>query len=223
MPEQALAGVDLVWSEFDTPPTAPAAPLSVSARQQAVAARADVLRAVTAYDQAQSDVRAELARQYPAISLAPGYTWERGLVKLPLSVNLALPSFDLNRAAIAAAVARRDQAGAAIEAVLADATSAIDAAMAEQGSAWSALRQIRERELPQTAAAAARADDQLRLGAIGRAEWAAAQIAALETQLAALDALARVQLAQAGLEEALRRPLDGPELALKRDQLEMLP
>lgn len=223
LPEQALAGVDLLWPEFDSPAADPATSLDAAARQQAVAARADVLRAVTAYDQAESDVRAELARQYPTISLAPGYTWERGLVKLPLSVNLALPSFDLNRAAISAAVARRDQAGAAIEAVLADAAGAIDAALAEHGAAWSALQRIRDQEIPQTATAAARADDQLRLGAIGRAEWAAAQIAALEAQSAALDTLGRVQLAQAGLEEALRRPLDGPELALRPEQLETLP
>ena len=56
-------------------------------------------------DQAKcyANLRGELARQYPAVSLGPGYTWERGLVKLPFAINLAVPSFDLNRAAIRAA------------------------------------------------------------------------------------------------------------------------
>jgi CRISPR system Cascade subunit CasA len=134
---------------------------------RAVAGRADVLKAIVAYDQAEADLRGELARQYPAVSLGPGYTWERGLVKLPFAINLTVPSFDLNRAAIRAAEARRAQAGAAIETTLAQAQAAIESARAERAAAAAALDRVRRTELPQTEAVARRADAQLAKGAVG--------------------------------------------------------
>jgi CRISPR system Cascade subunit CasA len=187
-----------------------------------VAGRADVLKAVVTYDQAEADLRGEVARQAPSISLGPGYTWERGLVKLPFALNLGLPSFDLNHAAIAAAEARRAQAGAAIESALANAQGAIEQALAERNAAWAALDRIRRTELPQTQAVAARADGQLAAGSIGRIDWTAAKIAAQEARLAQVDALARVVAADAALEEAMRKPLEGPETMIDPARLTAL-
>lgn len=218
LPATALDGLDVAWDGFDAASTdAPALSPSVMAR--AVAGRADVLKAIVAYDQAEADLRGELARQYPAVSLGPGYTWERGLVKLPFAINLAVPSFDLNRAAIRAAEARRAQAGAAIETTLAQAQAAIESARAERAAASAALDRVRRTELPQTAAVARRADAQLAKGTAGRADWAGAQIAALEARLAEIDALARLRAADAALEDALRQPLEGPETMIDRNRL----
>jgi cobalt-zinc-cadmium efflux system outer membrane protein len=210
LPAMALAQQGLVWDDFASPAPAPAS-IDAATRAQAIAGRADILRSLAAYDRSEADLRGELARQYPAVSLGPGYTWERGLVKLPFGANLSLPSFDLNRSAIAAAEAKRAQAGAAIESVLAAAQGAIESAVAERRAAGAALARIRREELPPNDAAAARADSQLRVSRIGRADWAAAKIAALEAHLAEVDALARVRMADAALEEAMRRPLEGPE------------
>jgi CRISPR system Cascade subunit CasA len=209
----------LVWPEFDAPPAEPPAIMSAM-RVQAVSARADILKSLASYDQTEADLRLEIAKQYPTISLAPGYTWERGLVKLPLSVNLAFPSFDLNRAAIRSALARRDEAGAAIEQAIAAAQGEIDAALVERAAAMSALARLRNSELPQTKASAARVEAQLTQGQIARADWADAQLASLLAQLGALDALARVQTAEAALEDALRRPLEGPETMIRPERLE---
>jgi len=173
-----------------------------------------VLKALAAYDQAEADLRGELAKQAPSISIGPGYTWDHGLVKLPFALGLNLPSFDLNRSAIRAAEARRAEAGAAIETALSAAQGAIEAAEAEQAGAFAALARVRTAEVPAAHATAQRTDQRLKLGAIDKAEWAGARIAALEADLAEVDALVRARLAVLALEDALRRPLGGPELAI---------
>jgi CRISPR system Cascade subunit CasA len=210
VPVQALDGQMLAWRDF-TAPRAALPMLPPQERARAIAARADVLHALAAYDQAEADVRVQVAQRMPALSLGPGYTWERGLVKLPFALNLALPAWDGNRAGIAAAEAHRAQAGAALEATLANAQAAMEAAQTERLAAAAALARLRAEELPATARAAAKADVQLKLGSIGTADWAAAQIAAAEAELAQVDALVRLRSADLALEDALRRPLDGPE------------
>lgn len=212
LPAGALTGVVLAWDDFAQPQ--PLAPLSREEQTRTVAARSDVLQALVAYDQAEADLRGAVAKQYPAITLGPGYTWERGLVKLPFALGLALPSWDLNHRAIAAAEAHRRQAGAAIESALAGAQQAIDTAETELTTAGAALARIRTSELPEARLAAERADRQLALGAIGRADWLAARIAEREARRNELDALVRLRSAEAGLEEAVRRPLQGPETAI---------
>ena len=153
MPGSALVEQTLAWPDFAAPsPTPPAIAPAEGAR--AIAARADVLRAVAAYDQAEADLRGQVAQRMPALSLGPGYTWERGLVKLPFALNLSLPSWDGNRAAIVAAEAHRAQAGAALETTLAAAQAAIEAAQTERAAAAAALARVRSEELPATTRAA---------------------------------------------------------------------
>ncbi len=211
VPIAALSIDSVTWEGFDEPLVAEPDDPSVRA---ALIARADILRVVAAYDQSEADLRGEIARQYPAISVGPGFTWERGLVKLPFSLGLILPPLDLNRRAIAAAEARRSEAGRVLEAAVASASSAITAAVAEAHAAREALSRIRQDELPAARQLAAQADHELRAGAIDRADWAAAQGGALVARLAEVDALARVHAANTALELALRRPLTGPELEI---------
>ncbi|MBT9470815.1 MAG: TolC family protein [Phenylobacterium sp.] len=211
VPVEALNDVTLSWTDFDRPADDPGAGVTEEIRTAATLSRADVLKAVAAYDQAESDLRAEAARQYPAISIAPGYTWERGLVKIPVSLGLVLPPLDLNRGAIATAKAKRTEAGRKLEAVVAGSQAAIDAALAETRAARDALRQVRNVELVAAGRLSAQADRELAQGAIDRTDWAAAQAGAGLARISELDALARVHAADAGLEDALRRPLEGPE------------
>jgi outer membrane protein TolC len=207
-----LTGAAVVWDGFDSPPTIGLS--DVPSRRAALVARADILRVVAAYDQSEANLRGEVARQYPAISIGPGFTWERGLVKLPFSIGLALPPLDLNRRAIATAEAKRAEAGRMLEAAIADATAAIDVADGEASAARTALTTVRRDELPAAQRLAAQAERELRAGAIDRTDWAAAQEGALVARLAELDALARVHNADTALELALRRPLEGPELSI---------
>jgi outer membrane protein TolC len=78
----AFGSITPSWLGFDTPESDPGAEVPEGSRLAAVLSRSDVLRAVAAYDQAEAGLKLETARQYPALSIGPGYTWERGLVKL---------------------------------------------------------------------------------------------------------------------------------------------
>jgi outer membrane protein, heavy metal efflux system len=212
LPAGALDGVELVWEDFDTPPGISTG--TPAQHQAAATARTDVLRVVVAYDQAEIDLRGEVSRQYPSITLGPGFTWERGLVKLPFALGLALPPLDLNRSAIAAAEARRVEAGHRLEAAVLAATGAIDTALIECAASRTALNRLRTVDLPAARSLAQRAERDLRAGAIDRTEWAVSQAGEQLARLAEIDALARVHAADAALEEAYRRPLAGPETAI---------
>jgi outer membrane protein TolC len=210
----ALHGVSLSWPNFEEPIVNDGAALA-DARASALLDRPDILRAIAAYDQSESDLSGEVAKQFPQIHLGPGYTWERGLVKIPFSLGLVLPPLDLNRNAIKAAEAKRSAAGSHLESVVASAQAAIDSAIAEQNAASKGLARVREAELPAARRAAQQADDALRLGEIDRVDWGASKAGALQAQLAANEALRRAQEANAALEDALRRPLEGPERAVR--------
>lgn len=213
VPAASLDPVAFVWPDFAEMPSAPA--ITPEVVRTALVHRGDVLHQLVAYDQAEAALRVEVARQMPSISLAPGYTWQGGLFHIPFGINLQAPSFDLNRSAIAAAEARRVAAGHTIEVALADAQGAIDTAARERAAAQAALARLQNEELPQARRAADRADAQLQLGAIDRADWAAAKVADLAVRLAAVDTLTRLRLAQIALEQALRQPLDGPETGIR--------
>lgn len=214
----SIEGTVFNWDGFDA---ASASTVDVSGqREAALMARADVLGAMAAYDQAESDVRGEVAKQWPEIHVGPGYTWERGLVKLPFTLGLVLPPSDLNRSAIDAAEARRAEAGIHLEAVIARAQSAVDGALIERKAAVAALIRVRDVELPTARRIAASADEELFNGAIDRVDWSAAQVVLLQAELSEVDMLRRVHAAQAALEDALRRPLDGPELLIAPKALE---
>lgn len=201
-----------VWERLANP--ADVIEAALPSREAALAARADVLRAASAYDQAEADLRGEVARQYPAISVGAGYSWDHGLVRIPFNLGLILPPLDGNRRAVGAAIARRQEAGTRLEATVAAAQVAIDAAFKATGQARAALVRIRQSELPAARRLATQADNELKAGSIDRSEWAAAQAGALLARLSELDALAAVLAADAQLETALRRPIEGPELAI---------
>jgi CRISPR system Cascade subunit CasA len=105
LPESGISAFELSWDDFDAPASDPLLALPTDARDQALLSRSNILKSLAAYDRAESDLRGEVARQFPSIIVSPGYTWERGLVKLPFSLGLVLPPLDFNRSAIAAAAA----------------------------------------------------------------------------------------------------------------------
>ena len=134
--------------------------------------------------------------------------------ELPFSLGLVLPPADLNRGAIAAAEARRKEAGVHLEAVIVRGQAAIEAALIEQRAAYAALARVREVDITAAKRFAAQADQELANGAIDRVDWSAAQVGLALAELAEIEALRRVHAADAALEDALRRPLEGPELQI---------
>jgi len=80
----------------------------------ALGARPEMGRALADYAAAESDLRLEVARQYPDLELGPGFIWDQGVHRWTLA--LALPNLlgFRNRAAITEAEAARAAAGARV-------------------------------------------------------------------------------------------------------------
>lgn len=190
------------------------APLASEVEAAALQARTEILQAAAAYDQAEAVLRKTVAEQYPEVHLGPGYTWERGLAKLPFALTLAFPSADFGKAAIKSAELKREAAGRQLEAAVASVTANIRRADADYRASWKALSIIRQETMPTAASIAKQADLAFAAGGIDRSEWAASKAGFITAELDELTAKARVLDAEAALEDALRRPLSGPELAI---------
>jgi len=191
--------------------------LNDTVREQALLARPDVLRATAAYDEAETALKLAVAAQYPEVRLGPSFQSDQGVSKLGISLGLAFPTLDLNKAAIRAAESRRREAARRVEDVLAAAGAMISRANADYKAARSALALVQERILPAARTQARRADAALAAGTIGRAEWAAAQAGLRSAELDEAAAMRQALQAAAGLEDALRRPLTGPEVRINTD------
>ena len=174
---------------------------------KALYARSDVRNAVADYAGTENDLRVAVAGQYPDIHVAPGYTWERGIVKLPLNWVLTLPPTDLNRANIAAATDRRAAAGKTLE----DTVKSAQTEIAQAASAWRAARAIAQKttneDLPLATTMARRAEHSLQAGEASRADELLSRIITLDTQLTALSAQQTADDDRLKLEDALRQPL----------------
>lgn len=183
-------------------------------RQEAALGRGDVLRAVSDYDQAEDALRLEVANQYPAIRIQPGYIYERGIVKLPFGVNLQLPPIDGNKAAIRAAEKRRVEAATKLEAAQAGVLAEVDRAQAALTAATDAETQHRKQDVPAAHRLADAAAKSLAKGEADRVDEEAATAAALEADLDQIDASRAAALARADLDSALRHTADADEASL---------
>jgi outer membrane protein TolC len=183
-------------------------------RRDAATSRRDVLRAVADYDLAEQALRLEIANQYPSVSLGPGYNYDHGVTKLPFSLSLALPPWDLNRRAIAQAEAARAAAGRSLELAQANALAAVDTASAALATAQDDFRRNRDHDLPLAQRTHEGADRSLKAGEGDKVDELAAQGSVMDAQLALLDARHAAATATADLEDALRRSFDPAETAV---------
>lgn len=213
LPPQALDGLKLDWPHWGTPPPVAGGELQ-AARARALLSRGDLSAAIDDYAAAENRLRQEVARQYPQITLMPGYYWDHGISKLPFDVGLTLPLFNRNRGEIAEARAGRELAGQrmlalqdAIYGQIAGAERAEAIARDNESAARQRLHSARE-QLRQARLG-------LELGAIDRSAQLAASIAAARAQLDLLQTQVRWQAARDALEDALRAPLSGPELSMR--------
>lgn len=178
---------------------------------KALYARSDIHQAVADYDTAENDLRLAVAGQYPDVHVQPGYTWERGIVKLPLNWTLTLPPTDLNRANIEAATNRRAAAGKTLEDKIKTAGDEIAQATAAWRGDDMAARQAARETVPQAQAMAGKAERSERAGEAARADTLLARIALLDTELAALSARQSAANDRLKLEDALRQPFDATD------------
>jgi cobalt-zinc-cadmium efflux system outer membrane protein len=203
IPLRALDGVTL-----ETPEAAVNEQLTSSeARRSALLGRADVLGGLAEYAAAESALRLEIAKQYPDVHLQPGYQFDQGDNKWSVGLVMELPVLSHNQGPILEAKAKRQVAAARFAALQSKVMTEID--KAEEAlkvgqnnfAAFGELKRAQQRQL-------ASAEAQYKAGEVEKLDWYKARIDAATTELAVIDAEAKVQQAIGGLEDAIQRPLD---------------
>jgi cobalt-zinc-cadmium efflux system outer membrane protein len=174
--------------------------------------RADVHGAVLGYSVAEEALRLEVAKQFPQVHIGPAYTWDHGVHRLQFNLSMELPILNQNRGLIGEAEARRQQAGAHLEGTVATAYQEIDEAIRQ----WHlALERVADARGPVYDAAQhiyEETEREFEAGNNDRTELVAARVARSLVELQIIDAARTAQEALAALEDAMRRPLEGPEL-----------
>jgi outer membrane protein, heavy metal efflux system len=213
VPVSGLGNVDFSWPGLDSPPSADSlTPREI--QRDAVVNRLDVRRALAQYAAAEAALQLEIAKQYPDFNIGPGYAYEEANNFFTLGLSATLLVFNRNQGPIAAAEARRKEAGAAFVAtqaqVIAQSEQALAryrAALDELSKANDSLRKLQEtrQEMAERAVRAGEAD---RLALLG------VELESVVVAQARLDALGRAQSSLGALENAVQRPLEGEIMPL---------
>lgn len=212
VPEAALEGVTLVFE----PLGAPATLLSDGdARRRAVTQRADLLAVLAEYAADEAKLQLEIARQFPDVSLGPGYELDQTENKWSLGFAVELPVVNQNQGPIAEALAHRDETAARFNALQARVFGKIDAARA--ACRTTLLKREDAEVLRREAEGHFRAAEaRFKAGEISRLDMVLRESQMNAARLAELGALAQWQRALGNLEDALQgaRPLADTALRL---------
>ena len=168
-------------------------------------------RLLADYDVSESELEAEIAKQYPDVHLGTGYQWDQGENKWNLALSVELPVFNRNQGGIAEAEAKRREAAARFRALQARIDAEIDRATAAQSLAVKQLVRVREVQRALNAQMD-RMQTRLAAGDIDQLEFQTAKLEVAASAVALLDSEVRVIQAAGELEDALQIPF--PALAL---------
>jgi outer membrane protein TolC len=202
-----------VQVQLDLAPPGDAEALTASnVRRLALLGRADVLSALADYAASQSALQLEIAKQYPDIHLAPGYSFNAGNVgenDWQIGATVELPLLNQHKGAITEATARREASAARFLALQSKVMTDIDIAIASYRADQTNIAAIEE--LSSAQAAQQRAiNEQFKAGAVDRLELVAADLELNATDITRLDARVKLQQAVGALEDAVQRPLELP-------------
>lgn len=204
VPRAALAAVRLAPdADAASPP-----PLPADARLQTwvLTQRADVRAAVLRYAASQSRLKLAIARQYPDVTLGPGYEWDQGAHRWSLGLSLTLPVFNHNQGPIAEARAQRALRTDQLRALqlklvtrLHDALAAWRSAQRAQSLARQRVHDSRRRERDDHAA--------LLAGQIARTTWLRDRLTLAQDRLDLIDARTRLRRARLRIASLIEHPL----------------
>lgn len=212
IPVAALGDLEFSWAGLELPPSVESfSPQQV--QREAVLNRLDVRRSLAEYAAAEANLQLEIAKQYPDISIGPGYTYEEGHSFFAPVVSTILPLFNRNQGPIAEAEAKRKGAASAFlekqAQVIADSEQALalyTAALKEFKEADEFLRRLQGGQEQMTGQMVdAGEGDRLTLNGV--------QLESSMVARARLDALNRALSALGSLEDAVQRPLDSGDSA----------
>ncbi len=167
------------------------------------------------YEATQSALRLQIAKQFPDITLGPGYTYDQGFDLYTFGLSVELPIFNQNQGPIAEAEARRKEAAARFVALQAKIIGDIDRAIASYRGGTRAVAtadtlvqsQIRRRQ---------QIDRAFRLGEVDRLAVLTTDLEQAVIELARFEAIVQQREALALIEDALQHSMfDGSGLYIR--------
>lgn len=220
--DQALAGVaeaaglpleEVRATRFDFAAVATLvpAPTGTDLQRAALLNRIDLRRKLADYAAAEAAVKLEVARQYPDLTLAPGYLWDADQSVWSLAFLAVIPPAARTKALIREAEARREVEEKAFVAMQAGVIAEAQAAASRYQRALAAHTAARG----QVDAAVRRREQvqrQFEGGHVDRVELTLARVEAAVAERTAVVAMLELQQGLSALEDALQRPLDNPDL-----------
>lgn len=210
VPVDALQEATFAWPKLEHPPDASAlTPARV--RRLALLDRLDLRRTLAQYGATDEALKLEIARQYPDINLAGGYSWEVNENIFELFPLVTLPLMNQNQGPIAEARARRAQAAAQFVALQDRIIGQANGALTKYRGALAALRQA-SRSVAFSEQRLAGMQRAAQLGDIDALTLATAQLETVVVEQSKLSALAGAQTALGVLEDAVQRPLEDGDL-----------
>ena len=208
VPARAFDRLEPSLSAFERPAETPeltdlaAGPL----RRQTLTERADVQGLLAEYEASQSALRLEVAKQYPDLTLGPGYTYDQSDNLFSFGLGADLPIFNQNQGPIAEAEARRREAAAKFTALQAKIVGDIDAAIASYGAA-ARTSATADALLDGQARRQRQLDRAFRLGEVDRTAPLTAELELAAIELSRFDALVQQRQALELIEDALQRSM----------------
>jgi outer membrane protein TolC len=210
VPVQALDGAAFSWPGFDSPPgQLSLSPIEI--QRLALLNRIDLRRQLAQYAAADEALKLEIAKQYPDINIAGGYSWEGGENIFELGPSAVLPVFNQNQGPIAEAEARRREVAAQFLAMQAGIVEQSQTNLTRYRGALGSLDAARSAAELQ----AKRLDQARRAVAVGESDTvvlAQTELQNLSAQQGLLDSLTNAQSALGNLEDSIQRPLDDGDI-----------
>ncbi|SKA34850.1 Outer membrane protein TolC [Enhydrobacter aerosaccus] len=217
VPLRAVEALRPAFAAFDDPLRTPD-PAALSAgemRRTALRARTDVLGLLAQYEAAQSALKLAIAKQYPDLSVGPGYAYDQGDNLYTFAVGTEVPILNQNQGPIAEAEARRGEAAARVVALQATVIGSIDRSLAAWQSAGRGLGTAEELVRAETLRRA-RIERAVRLGEADRLAGLTAELEQVVVEQARFEAIVQQREALAQIEDALQVPMfDADETSLK--------
>lgn len=178
----------------------------VKVRVWAAQNRADLLAELAAYAAAEAALQAEVARQYPDLSLKPGYDLDQGAGKWTLGISFTLPISNQNQGPIAVANARREIAAARFIALQNQVLAEVDRASVNYDSALGDLETIQTMRVSlERQAQTVKAQQEA--GETSRLDLVRAQIELADIERLDVESRARASRALSALEDAIQVPM----------------
>jgi len=206
LPSQALASVQLT-----TTIVPPSTLTDETLQRAALTNRLDIQAALARYAASEANLKLEIAKQYPDITLSPGYSFDQGDNRWSLGLSTILALINKNEGPIAEANAQRELEARQFNELQIRVISDLEQARARYQAAQDEIAKA-EQLLVAQQQRGAQSERQFDSGFIDRLELAGTRLETLVAEQGVLAAKRQAQTVLGQLEDAIQRPLDDAPL-----------